>query len=135
MSLALVGALSALLFVFVEPISMFFLPDATVAEWSALMVRYIAPFYVVYTISSNISGIIRGAGESVRPMLITLFGTCILRIAWLLMVVPVFHSMETILMSYPLTWILTTGIYIVYYRSGRWLTVARKKEEARTSIA
>ncbi|WP_051353763.1 MATE family efflux transporter [Atopobium fossor] len=135
MSLALVGVLSIFLFVFVKPISMFFLPDIAVAEWSALIVRYIAPFYVVYTISANISGIIRGAGESVRPMLITLFGTCILRIAWLLIIVPVFHSMETILMSYPITWILTTGIYIVYYRTGRWLKAARRKEETRAITA
>lgn len=135
MALVLVGVLSVLLFVFVKPVSMFFLPDATVAEWSALMVRYIAPFYVMYAISANISGIIRGAGESVRPMLITLFGTCLLRIAWLLVLVPLFHSMETILMSYPLTWTLTTVIYIVYYRTGRWLKAARRKEEARTSAA
>lgn len=131
LSLVLVGVFSILVFVYAEKAGYFFLNDAAVVGFSTFSVRFIAPFYVIYALTVNISGIIRGSGESVRPMVITLFGTCLLRIVWLLFVVPIYHSIETVLLSYPITWFITAVIYIVYYRTGRWLVAAKKKEQKR----
>ncbi|MCI1665606.1 MAG: MATE family efflux transporter [Atopobiaceae bacterium] len=129
MTAVLVGGISAILFVFVEPISRFFIDDAGVTGNTVLMLRYIAPFYVCYSLSANISGAIRGSGESLRPMLLTILGTCVFRVIWLLAFVPSHHTLEMVLVSYPVTWILTGILFLVYYRHGHWLVHAREAEE------
>ena len=80
------------------------------------------PFYVIFCFMDVIAGTIRGTGESLRPMAIIVLGTCVLRIAWMLLAVPCYHSIITVVVSYPLTWTITTMMFIVYYRHGRWLT-------------
>lgn len=126
----LIGGLAAVLLAFVNPISHFFIDDEGVCSVTSLVVHFLAPFYVCYSIGSNISGSIRGSGESFRPMLITIVGTCVFRVIWLLTFVPAHHTMEMVLLSYPVTWILTALLFVVYYLKGHWLQHGREKEAA-----
>lgn len=50
------------------------------------------------------------------PMFLTMFGVCLLRIAWVLIVLPMQSSLETIIVSYPITWTVTAVFFLVYYR-------------------
>ena len=128
-----VGSLSALLLANVRALAGFFIDDAQIAELTAQVMWYIGPFYVVYSLYDNIAGTIRGAGESLRPMLIVLTGSCLLRIIWQLAVVPLDHTLHMAMLSYPITW-ATTGIaFIVYYRFGHWMNHAREREQANLS--
>ena len=54
-------------------------------------------------------------------MVISLFGICFLRIAWLFTAVPKFNTVKSVLSSYPLTWIVTSVAFWVYWYSGKWL--------------
>ena len=63
------------------------------------MIHFIAPFYLFYSIVDNTSGAIRGSGESLRPMLLTVIGTVVFRVAWLLVVVPLHHTLQTMLLG------------------------------------
>ena len=123
-TVCLVGALSAFLVVFVAPLSRLFIDDAGVTSYTAKMVHFIAPFYLFYSIVDNTSGAIRGSGESFRPMLLTILGTCVFRVVWLLGVVPLHHTVETMLLVYPVTWILTAAMFIAYHHWGHWLAHA-----------
>ena len=91
---------------------------------------YIGPFYVVYSLYDNIAGTIRGAGESLRPMIIVLTGSCLLRVVWQLVVVPLNHTLHMALLSYPITWATTGVAFILYYRLGHWMDHAREHKEA-----
>ena len=71
-----------------------------------------APSYFTYVFIEILSGAIRGAGESLQPMLITCFGVCGLRILWLTLVVPRFHTMEMVAMNYPVTWVIAAVVFI-----------------------
>ena len=99
-----------------------FANDATVVELTAWLVLVTVPVDVIFCFMDLIAGVIRGAGESLRPMAIIVLGTCVLRIAWMLLVAPRYHAIITVAVSYPLTWTITTVMFIVYYRHGRWLT-------------
>ena len=66
-------------------------------------------------------GAIRGAGKSLVPMLISVFGVCGLRLLWLFTVVPLHHTIQTVTLSYPITWSVTSVAIFCYYRWGRWL--------------
>lgn len=128
-TVCLVGSMSAFLVVFVEPLARLFIQDAAVTAYTARMVHFIAPFYLFYSIVDNISGVIRGSGESFRPMLLTILGTCVFRVIWLLVVVPLHHTVETMLLVYPVTWILTAALFVAYHHFGHWLTHAERRAE------
>lgn len=123
----LVGSLSLFLVLFVEPLAGIFIDDSAVTGYTAKMVHFIALFYFFYSIVDNTSGAIRGSGESFRPMLLTIVGTCVFRVIWLLVVVPMHHTIETMLLVYPVTWILTAGLFVAYHHWGRWLAHAEER--------
>lgn len=54
------------------------------------------------------SGVLRGLGRSVVSMVISLVGSCLLRVVWLLTVFPLYPTLETVYICYPVTWILTS---------------------------
>ena len=54
-------------------------------------------------------------------MLLTCSGVCVLRVLWVLLVLPHFRVLETVLVSYPISWTVTSILYIIYYARGNWL--------------
>ena len=128
-----IGSLSAFLMANVLAIAGFFIEDAQIAALTAQVMWYVGPFYVVYSLYDNIAGTIRGAGESLRPMIIVLTGSCLLRVVWQLGVVPLDHTLHMALLSYPITWVTTGIAFIIYYRHGHWLDHAREHKEKNLS--
>ena len=129
MTIALVGTLSLLLYVFVDPLARIFIADEGVTYYTRLMIHYVAPFYVFYSVVDNASGSIRGSGVSFQPMVLTLFGCCILRIVWLFTVVVTWHTMEMMLLVYPVTWVVTAGMFALYHHFGSWLNKAEVRAD------
>ena len=127
MAVVLVGSTSALLSCFVEPLARFFIDDAEVVRYTTIMIGYIAPFYAVFCIVENTSGLIRGSSVSFEPMMLTLLGTCVFRIVWVEAVLPLWHVLDTLLLVYPVTWTLTAVLFAAYYKFGNWLRRASKE--------
>ena len=92
-----------------------FATDESVINTGTAMIRYLSPFYITYTTIELLSGSLRGMGSSLKPMIISVFGICILRVLWIFLAVPVWHRIETIEFSYPLTWVTTSILYLLYY--------------------
>ena len=113
--------ISAIFFFLARPILTIFTPDAAVLDIGVDMVRFLAPCYITYILIELIAGAVRGAGKSVGPMLIDVFGVCGLRLAWLFLVVPVHHTLTVVMFSYPITWTVTSVALLIYYFFGRWL--------------
>ena len=113
--------ISAVFVLLAGPILTIFTDDATVREIGVEMVHFLAPCYITYILIELIAGTIRGAGKSVGPMLIDVFGVCGLRLLWLFTVVPVHHTLTAVMASYPITWTVTSVALLLYYRFSRWL--------------
>lgn len=126
-TVTLVGGMALFLIAFVDPLARFFIDDQAVVSYTSTMIHFIAPFYLFYSIVDNTSGAIRGSGESLRPMLLTVVGTVIFRVAWLLVVVPLHHTLQTMLLVYPVTWILTASLFVAYHHFGHWLRHAEDR--------
>lgn len=124
-----IGSMALFLITFVDPLARFFIDDPSVVGYTSTMIHFIAPFYLFYSIVDNTSGAIRGSGESLRPMLLTLFGTVVFRVVWLLVVVPVHHTIQAMLLVYPVTWILTATLFIAYHHFGHWLSHAESRRD------
>ena len=98
-----------------------FTDDALVIDYAVEMLSYFAPFYVVWIFIEVLSNTLRGAGDAIRPMIITIIGVCGLRVVWTLFVVPAWHTVMGISMCYPFTWIITALAFIIYYFKSDWL--------------
>ena len=124
----IVGGTSAVIYVFAPHLAHLFVDDVAITNITARMLHFISPWYVFFSLMDNIAGTIRGAGESLRPMILSIVGTCLLRIAWLLVVVPSHHTLEAVLMCYPVTWVVTGILFVIYYKYGHWLQHAEDHE-------
>ncbi|MDE6737048.1 MAG: hypothetical protein K2J50_06065, partial [Treponemataceae bacterium] len=60
------------------------------------------------------AGSLRGMGHSMLPAVITIFGTCIFRLLWVL-VIARGSNFAQLTAVYPASWILTTVIMLVIY--------------------
>lgn len=104
-----------------------FTDDLGVIHHGMDMVRLLAPAYIAYIAIEILSGALRGVGDSLVATLFTLFGVCVFRVAWVVAVVPRHHTLHTLLLSYPITWVLTSALFTVYYLWGGWLRRAVRK--------
>lgn len=121
MTLGVTITLSVALFIFMEPLLRFFTGDETVIALGQDFLRVLAPSYFTFVFVEILSGGIRGTGEALQPMLITLVGVCGLRVLWILIAVPFYPTMQMVAMNYPVTWTVTALVFIVYYFRMNWL--------------
>lgn len=112
---------SAGMLLFVEPLLRFFNSDPAVIATGAACLRIMGPFYSTFVFVEVFSGTIRGAGEALPPAAITCVGTCILRIGWVLWVLPLRPVIQTLAWVYPVTWIVPSVMFIIYYSRMGWL--------------
>lgn len=115
MSYVAAVVLSAVLVIFADPLYRLFTTDNGVVEIGVYMMRFLMPSYFLYVAIGILSGALRGAGKVLVPVLLTCGGVCILRIVWMLAVLPVFPGIETIMLSYPVSWGITAVLFIIYY--------------------
>ena len=64
-----------------------------------------APLFLI-SLMNTTAGVLRGLGKSVTAAAIAFVGTCVFRVAWILTVFEHFKTLESIYISYPISWIL-----------------------------
>ena len=106
---------SAALYGFAEPLYRLFTTDSNVVRIGADMMHFLLPSYFMYVVIGILSGALRGAGRVLVPMLLTCGGVCLIRIAWMFGVFPVYSGIKTIMLSYPVSWGITAVLFIIYY--------------------
>jgi putative MATE family efflux protein len=102
-------------------IFLLFTHDESVISEGLSMMRFLAPFFITYVPIEVLSGTIHGSGQTFRPMIITMLGICVLRVAWLFTAVPLHRTITMVIACYPVTWIATSAAFFIYYRKGTWL--------------
>lgn len=55
---------------------------------------------------------LRGMGRSMLPTLLTVFGTCLLRIVWVYTICPIWKGFHALMFVYPVSWTIT-GIMVM----------------------
>ena len=115
MSVVAALGLTVLLYVFGHPIFTIFTDDAAVLEKGMEILRFLVPTFITYVVIEIYSGALRGVGDCWIPMLITCLGICALRVLWILVAVPLRPAIKTVLFSYPLTWVTTSILFLIYF--------------------
>lgn len=119
--------LSFVMYFFGSFFIMLFSKETAVIEIGVSILKFLCPFYVAFIFVEILSSSIRACGDSLFPMIISGVGICGFRIIYLSSVN--FSTVLEALFCYPLSWILTSIIFIVYYIQGSWLKRSLKKRE------
>ena len=80
-----------------------------------------ALFYALLAFSHSIAAVCRGAGRAVVPMTIMLSVWCVFRIIYILLVMQLFGEIQYVYWAYPITWSISSVIYLFYYLRSDWV--------------
>jgi Na+-driven multidrug efflux pump len=115
MAMSVAIGLSAILFFAGPYIYWLFTTDVQVIEQGMVILRIMVPTFWTYVFIEIFSGSLRGMGNSFIPMILTSMGVCALRVLWLFTIVPLRPEVSTVIYSYPITWSVTSVLFIIYY--------------------
>ena len=99
----------------------FFNPNPDVIKWAVQRVYWVIPGYFICGFMEVFCGGLRGLGYSILPAMSAILGACVFRIWWVKNIFPRYETMNSLLISYPISWVLiscTSGLifFIIYYR-------------------
>lgn len=112
--------LSGLIMLTGRPLLFILTKDQAVRDTTWLMMVYFVPYYFTWVVIEVLSGVLRGYGDAVRPVVIIGIGICLLRIIWIVTLFAEIHTLFVLCLCYPVSWTLTSGAMYVYYRKGGW---------------
>ena len=103
-------------------LSIYITDSAEAISYGVQRMAYVALPYFLLGLQDVTTGLLRGMGASLAPMLISVLGICGLRICWISTVfqLPQFHTSDGLFISYPISWGVTfiaqLVLYIIVYR-------------------
>lgn len=103
-----------------EPLMELFADDPEVIRYGIMSTRIRCMTYFLFTFTDVLGGIIRGSGNAVVPMCISLTNMCVIRIIWLMIATSIWNDFRVVVISYPITWSLASLCYLIYYLKGGW---------------
>lgn len=89
--------------------------DLAVIEAGCLRLSVTSSLYFLAGLMEVTVGALRGLGYSVMPMLVTLLGSCVLRIVYVLFVFPWFASVQMLFVSFPVAWGITFLAHVICF--------------------
>lgn len=95
--------------------------DPKVLMYGVRQARTVALFYCLLALSHSIAAVCRGAGKAFVPMLVMLAVWCVIRIIYIVIVMSFIHEISYIYWAYPITWSISSVIYLIYYFCSDWI--------------
>lgn len=93
-----------------------FTTDLVVWQIGLNILHFLVPTFFTYVCIEILSGALRGMGDCWVPMAMTCVGVCVLRVIWIIFVAPLRPDIFTVSFCYPLTWTITSLLFIIYYK-------------------
>lgn len=92
-----------------------FSTDPTVIHYASLRFWNILLFEALAVTYEIPGSAMRGMGYSMLPAVLTILGTCVIRILWIYFIFPLFGTFEFLMYVYPASWILTGAMVSTAY--------------------
>lgn len=105
---------------FGPPIASVFTTDPQVVHYCTSRIYVALAFQWIATSYEIPAACMRGLGISLAPALLTIFGTCFIRLGWIFLVLPHWYGYEHLMLCYPISWVIT-GVLVssVYVAASR----------------
>ncbi len=121
------AAITGLILLFGPYLMGIFTNTQELARLSADMMKILAVGYIAMAVTQSLSGIMRGAGDTVTPMWISLLTTVAVRVPLAYGLVYLTRTpelpqgrYESLWISLLVSWVLGAVVTIVFYKAGRW---------------
>ena len=111
-----------------EPLLHFYSSDEVVVTAGLARMHIICTTYLLCGCMDVLASCLRGRGYSVLPMVVSLVGSCLLRLVWIATIFRLFHTTTMLYISYPVSWILTALVHLAC------LLVVRRKMKIALSV-
>lgn len=119
--------ITVLILIFGRSLMAIFTETNELVDLSMHMMKILALGYIAMAVTQSLSGVMRGAGDTVTPMWISLFTTVILR-------VPVAYGLayltrsaayptgrpESTFISLLVSWVLGAVVTLIFFKKGKW---------------
>lgn len=83
--------------------------------------RTICLFNFLLAFSHCIASVMRGAGKATVPMFTMLSCWCVFRVTYITVAVKIVNELTTVSWAYPITWTLSSIIFLVYFLKADWI--------------
>ena len=123
-------SISVILYPLAGTLFRLFSQDSAVVALGIDMMHFLVPTYITYISIEIFAGTLRGCGDVKIPTLITVFGVCVLRVLWLIWAVPLNRQLWMVEASYPITWTLSSLLFILYYLRSGWAKRCKAAQQA-----
>jgi putative MATE family efflux protein len=117
-------ALSMLCCYFAKPLLSLYTSDPEIIATGSIRMYVVVGVLFINVFLDVFSGALRGMGQSLAPALTCVVGVCGIRILWVIFVFPQYRSFASLMVVYPVSWIVTimvlAGIYIYRVKHTRF---------------
>lgn len=108
--------MSAGFYAFSSNLNELFAPgDAEVARYALIKFKYVIVPYFLVAVMEMPAGMLRGMGETLVAMIMSVIGVCGFRVTWQLLIFPIHRTLEFLYISYPISWLGTGIVYCIAY--------------------
>lgn len=125
--LAIAAALVAMILLGGRPLMGLFTQTQAVVDTSMHMMKILAVGYIAMAITQSLSGVMRGAGDTVTPMWISLVTTVVIRMPLAYLIAYLTRSEaqpngtpDALFISLLIAWISGAVITSIFYKRGKW---------------
>ena len=105
--------LGALALFFSEPLLHLYGTTGEEVGYGILRMNYVCKLYFLCGIMDVLVGLLRGMGYAIMPMIVSLSGACLFRIIWIMTIFDYFRTLDSLYLSYPVSWTITSFIHTV----------------------
>lgn len=129
MSSLVSGSVSIIVVAFGKYLMSIFTPDPEVIQIGKEYLLIVGAFYIILSAMFSINGALRGAGDTIIPMFITLISLWVFRVPLAFFLSKLLDE-TGIWWAFPIGWITGALLSYIYYLTGRWKSkVVVKKEK------
>lgn len=121
--------IGVVIYIFIPQLIRLFDTEAEVIGYGTLQARTVTLFYFLLAFSHTVAGIMRGAGKSTVPLVVMLICWCLIRITYITIIVHFIHKIQVVFWAYPLTWSLSSILFLVYLLKADWIHNFERQEK------
>ena len=117
LNMLLTVLMTAIVLVFCQELLGIFTSSEEVIALGMVRILWVVLPQPLSVVMDTLSGCMRGYGYSMPPAMVTLIVVCSVRLIWVYTVFPLEPTYETLMMVYPLSWVITmAGLIVLYVR-------------------
>lgn len=102
-------------YVFSDPLVSIFNSDPEVLRYAKYRLLIVAIPYCFCGMMDVGSALLRSIGYSLRALIITFLGSCVLRIVWVYTVFSRFADVRVLYLAFPISWVLTAAVLLTMF--------------------